>query len=137
LDLDKHPQFPACLPRSNVICVMATDAAGRVGRYRDSEGQWKEFSNYGAKSVHVAAPGTLIAGVAGKDQTRLENGTSFAAPMVTATVAVLLAEHSNWDAKQIVHVLTSTASPRANLQSKCQSMGLLQIESAMKWSENH
>jgi subtilisin family serine protease len=47
---DTSPQYPCSYPQANVVCVAATDS--------DDARAW--FSNYGASSVDLAAPGTSI-----------------------------------------------------------------------------
>lgn len=49
-DVDDAPQFPCALPLGNVICVAAIDQLGALAG----------FSNFGAASVDVGAPGTAI-----------------------------------------------------------------------------
>ncbi|MCA1916731.1 S8 family serine peptidase, partial [Methanospirillum hungatei] len=49
-DIDKHPYYPASYDLPNVISVAATSPSDNLA----------DFSNYGAKSVDVAAPGVDI-----------------------------------------------------------------------------
>lgn len=75
--------IPADLPFDNIISVAASDD-------RDLRAS---FSNYGPSSVDLFAPGdaVLTTGAAGLDPYVLASGTSFAAPLVSATAALLLA----------------------------------------------
>lgn len=49
-DMNLHPDYPASYDLSNVITVAATDPSDGLS----------SFSNYGNRTVHVAAPGTEI-----------------------------------------------------------------------------
>jgi len=132
-DNDQTPVYPASLPRSNVISVMAIDAAGRMGRYKEPSGSWRSFSNHGRRTVHIAAPGTLILGAPGKGQTQLDYGTSFAAPVVTGAVALVMAQHSDWDHRQVIRAILETAKPLPDLKNKCVSGGAVDIRAALEW----
>ena len=50
VDNDEEPHSPCVLPQTNLICVAALDR----------DGDLSSFSNYGAKSVDLAAPGRAI-----------------------------------------------------------------------------
>ncbi|MEA2447598.1 MAG: hypothetical protein QOK47_1235 [Actinomycetota bacterium] len=49
-DLDRKPNYPCSFPSANVLCVGASNEAGRM----------VDFSNYGDQTVDIAAPGTNI-----------------------------------------------------------------------------
>jgi len=49
-DTDAHPTYPCSFPATNLVCVAATDNQDRL----------TDFSNYGAESVDLAAPGVGI-----------------------------------------------------------------------------
>lgn len=116
---DQQPVFPASLPRKNVISVMAIDAAGRPARAFDpGTRQWRPFTNYGPKTVDLAAPGAQITGIHRTNDVTLSSGTSFAAPMVTAAVAVSR--------------LHRPATRRGTLRGKvCQDAAVLDLASSL------
>ena len=62
-----------------VVSVAATDTQSSIA----------SLSNYGQKTVQLGAPGITIQGLALNGAYTTESGTSFAAPQVTATAALL------------------------------------------------
>ena len=82
----------------------------RVGA-SDEQGRCADMSNYGSKSVHLFAPGTLIASVFPGNKYSLSQGTSLAAPVVSA-IATLLRSYFPWlKAAQIRDLLMETVRP--------------------------
>jgi subtilisin family serine protease len=64
LDVDATPQYPCAAPQANVICVAATDQDDVLA----------SFSNHGAASVDLAAPGTNILSSVPAHDVRLAEG---------------------------------------------------------------
>jgi hypothetical protein len=80
-----RPSYPASYGLANVVAVAATD-------YRD---QLSSFSDFGAETVHVAAPGSVIYSTfIGPDAYTTLSGTSMAAAYVSGTAALVLARCS-------------------------------------------
>lgn len=130
---DVKPGNWANLPFDNIITVAATDAEGDLAKYGQL-GSWKLFTNYGAKEVDIAAPGALIYGVDTLGTTKSGNGTSYAAPMVTAAVALVQGQHPEWDYKTVIRAILETARPYEALQGKVRTGGALDIEAALNWT---
>lgn len=82
LDVDTTPSYPASYQLPNVIAVAA------IGQ----NGQRAGFSNFGARSVHIAAPGVDIVSTVptakGAAGYAYMSGTSMAAPHVTGAAAL-------------------------------------------------
>lgn len=89
------PQYPAAF--QGVLAVSASDAAG----------QRAPFSSHGAW-VGVAAPGTEMLSTRGSS-VAVSDGTSFAAPLVSGTAALLRTQHPEWTAAQVVRRIEETA----------------------------
>jgi len=79
---DLAPRFPCAYDLANIICVAATDDFDVLA----------SFSNYGAASVDLAAPGVDILSAYPPHDWAWAAGTSAAAPQV-AGAAALLASH--------------------------------------------
>ncbi len=77
-DRDAAPMYPASLPNPALITVASSTATDELAAH----------SAYGATSVDIAAPGTLIFTTYNDGGYRLVSGTSVAAPHVTAAAAL-------------------------------------------------
>lgn len=100
---DARPNYPANNRFGTTITVAAVDSAGNLPR----------FSNFGARSVDLAAPGVdILSTVPGGYDTY--SGTSMAAPHVVGVVALAAAQYPAETAAQLVRrVITHTkAAPR-------------------------
>ena len=83
-DIDFWPTYPANYNAPNVITVAATDSSDLRA--------W--FSNYGAKSVHIAAPGDNILSTVRRREYAFFSGTSMATPHVAGAAALVLSNCS-------------------------------------------
>lgn len=134
-DNDCVPAIPAhyreVCPRQ-IITVMATD------RYNEKA----SFSNYGAKTVDLAAPGvdivTTRASLSRASQADLTrypfyrkyrpyNGTSAAAALVSGAAALLKSLYPNLTAYELKDKLCGSVREMPGLKSKCVSGGLLDL----------
>jgi thermitase len=120
---------------SNLISVMASDE-------NDNK---PEFSNYGKRTVHLAAPGTRIISTTtyrganppeapGAPYSRgyfLYDGTSTAAALVSAAAAMLLSADDKLSPKQVRDRLIKSADKSAGLQGLCQADGRLNLSQAL------
>ena len=79
IDNDTYPSYPASYDLDGIIAVAATDSQDTLA----------SFSNYGATTVDVAAPGVDILSTTPGNAYELYDGTSMAAPHVTGVIGLL------------------------------------------------
>lgn len=82
---DLNPSYPASYPHDNIIAVAATTATDGLA----------SFSNYGASSVDLGAPGSgIYSTVSSSDSSYATySGTSMATPHVSGVMALLAAQY--------------------------------------------
>ena len=79
-DNDITPKYPCSYGKTNEVCVAATDQRDRLA----------SFSNWGATTVDLAAPGKNILTTVPGGGYGYTKGTSFAAPLVAGAAALAL-----------------------------------------------
>lgn len=107
-DNDATPQYPASYDLPNIVSVAATD---------DDDGL-ASFSNFGAKSVDLGAPGVGILSTLPDNTYGRYSGTSMATPHVTGVAALLKSEDATRDDGQIKSLLLQYAEDKTSLQDK-------------------
>jgi subtilisin family serine protease len=107
---DSIPQYPASYAQDNIIAVAALDNDNRLAT----------FSNYGATSVDIGAPGVTIASTYNSSTTSYVylNGTSMATPHVTGVVALVWSKNPTWTYAQVRDKLYSSGKAVSALSGK-------------------
>ena len=107
-NIDKSPHYPASYNTGSVISVAATDRSDALA----------PFSNYGLKSVQLAAPGKdmLTTGLGNDYEQR--SGTSLAAPIVTGVAALALSAHPSLSVDQLRSLLLESVDKLPGLRGK-------------------
>jgi subtilisin family serine protease len=122
---DGLPHYPSNYNLPNVISVAATDNNDDIAG----------FSNYGATSVDIGAPGVDIASTYINDGYVWQNGTSMATPNVTGVVALIRSEFPDWNYQQVIDHLYSTARPAASMAGITTTGGIANAQAAMAGGE--
>ena len=115
LNTDTSPSYPSAFPQDNIIAVAAVDGGGSLAG----------FSNYGAQTVDIGAPGVGILSTVPNGGYGYLSGTSMAAPHVAGAVALLLAQHPDWTYGQIIQRILTTTTPLASLAGKTLTGGII------------
>lgn len=115
------PFYPASFCLSNTISVTSIDNRGNLPR----------SANYG-DTVEICAPGVDIISIIYNDEYCYMNGTSFAAPFVSGTAALLLSEHKKLKPKQIKDRIIKGVDKQKNLKESVSSKGIVNAKKALK-----
>jgi len=113
VDNDVTPFYPASLFMPHVLSVAATDENDALANFGGGQ-----VSNYGRRTVHLAAPGKSIQSTY-RDAGYLSlSGTSMSAPHVTGVLALLKAQDPNLDWIALKNRVLSSGAPLSSLASK-------------------
>ncbi|GAA4049532.1 hypothetical protein GCM10022409_40170 [Hymenobacter glaciei] len=114
---DAVASFPSNLPQANVIAVAAITSTGAKS----------SFSNFGATTVDIGAPGSGIWSSTAFNIYESYNGTSMATPHVSGAVALYASTHPGSSAATIKAAILNSATPTASLAGKCVTGGRLNV----------
>lgn len=121
IDNDRTPHFPSSYDVPNVISVAALDRKDELA----------SFSNYGVKSVAIAAPGVDILSTWLDNQYEEKSGTSMATPVVAGVAALVLAEHPQMSVDELRKKLLDSTDPIAALKGKTVTGGRINAAKAL------
>src|SRR4051812_47039972 len=105
-NLDTSTYYPCEAPEANVLCVGASD----------NRDQPASFTNFSPTAVDVFAPGVSVLSTTGSSYW-FYNGTSMAAPHVSAEAALLLQRDPTLTAAQLKAAIVNSAEPKAALSA--------------------
>ena len=121
---DVSPSYPASYSNDNIIAVASITSTGALS----------SFSNYGATSVDLGAPGSAIVSTvpaSSKGKTisgyASYSGTSMAAPHVTGACALYAASQPGASAAAIKNEILSSVVATTSLSGKCVTGGRLNV----------
>jgi len=120
-DNDKRPHYPSNYNLPNVISVAALDRNDNLA----------SFSNFGAKTVHIAAPGKDILSTWLNDQYREASGTSMATPQVAGVAALIVASNPKIKVGELRKRLLSSVDKLDSLKGKVENSGRLNASKAL------
>lgn len=119
---DRSPHYPASYKLPNVISVAALNRRDELA----------SFSNYGLKSVHVAAPGAEILSTWLNDGFEEHSGTSMATPEVAGIAALVLSVDDKLSVKELRERLIESTDKLDGLRDKIVSGGRINAARAVK-----
>jgi subtilisin family serine protease len=124
-DNDTTPFYPASYRLPNEISVAAVSESGTL----------PGFSNYGSRTVDLAAPGMDILSTVLNGGYSYMSGTSMATPYVSGVVALVAGLHPTYSAPQLVQQVLSTTKPLPGLVGKTVTGGI--VDAARAVGVNH
>ncbi len=117
---DNSDTFPANYAVENIISVAAINNTGEKA----------DFSNFGKRTVHLAAPGVNVySSTVGSYESW--SGTSMAAPHVSGVAALVLSNEPKMTALEIKERLIATVRPMSGLRGKVRSGGMVNANNAL------
>jgi thermitase len=119
---DTTPNYPSNYTNANVIAVAAITSTGA----RSS------FSNFGATTVDIGAPGSGIISTTAANTYSNYSGTSMATPHVTGACALYASVNPGASAAQIKNAILSSAVPTASLAGRTTTGGRLNVLGALQ-----
>ena len=119
---DRNPHYPSSYNVPNVISVAALDRNDQLAA----------FSNYGVKSVAIAAPGVDILSTWLGNSYEEKSGTSMATPVVSGVAALILAEHPRMSVDDLRKKLLASTDPIVALKGKTATGGRINAAKALE-----
>jgi subtilisin family serine protease len=126
-DNDSTGTYPVGYKLPNILGVAATDSQDALA----------SFSNYGAKTVHLAAPGVNILSTIPGNRYAAFSGTSMATPHVAGAAVLLKSKYPKLTAVQIKQALMDSVDKVSGLEGKVISGGRMNIAKALKAAANY
>ena len=118
---DKNPHYPSNYDLPNVISVAALDRNDQLA----------SFSNFGIKTVHIAAPGKDILSTWLNDDYREASGTSMATPYVAGTAALILSVEPKLSVEKLRERILQSVDKIDSLNGRVESGGRLNAAKAV------
>lgn len=118
---DRTPHYPSSYKLGNVISVAALDRNDQLA----------SFSNFGEKSVHIAAPGKDILSTWLGDQYESHSGTSMATPVVAGVAALLLSKEPKLSVDELRIKLLESVDKLQSLKGKVVTGGRINAATAV------
>lgn len=121
-DNDRRPHFPSSYTVPNVVSVAALDRNDQLA----------SFSNYGLKSVAIAAPGRDILSTWLGNAYEEKSGTSMATPVVAGVAALIVAENPRISVGELKKRLLASVDPLPALSGKITTGGRVNAAKALE-----
>ncbi|HLM59706.1 MAG TPA: S8 family serine peptidase [Pyrinomonadaceae bacterium] len=118
---DRSPHYPSNYDLPNVISVAALDRSDNLA----------SFSNFGVKTVHIAAPGKDILSTWLGDDYREASGTSMATPYVAGVAALILATEPKLSVDKLRERVLKSVDKLDTLDGKVENGGRVNAGKAL------
>lgn len=118
---DLSPHYPSSYDCSNIISVAALESSGGLAY----------FSNFGASTVDIGAPGDYIYSTIPGSSYGNKSGTSMAAPHVTGVAALILSINPSLNPIQVGDIIKQSSVPTASLMGKTSTGGMVNAFNAV------
>ena len=116
-------RFSPCSNKSpNVLCVASSDSSDAKS----------SFSNYGAKYVHVFAPGSNILSSTPGNEYASYSGTSMACPMVTGIAALMCTMREDLTGFEVRDFMEANVQLKPQYTGLVRSGGLVDVGATIK-----
>ncbi len=118
---DTTAHYPSAYNLPNIIAVAAVDQTSRL----------TSFSNYGVRTVDIAAPGAQILSTTPNNTYQSFSGTSMAAPFVTGVAGLLLGQNPNLSLPDLKNAILNNVTTVAALSGRIATGGRLNAFAAI------
>jgi subtilisin family serine protease len=125
IDEEGNADYPSCYDLDNVISVANLMFDGSLST----------SSNYGVKSVDIAAPGTYIVSTIAEKGYGFMTGTSMSAPMVTGVAAMVYSCRTDLDLAGVRDAILNSAKKLPELEGKVSTGGMLDAYAALNYGK--
>jgi thermitase len=119
---DRSPHFPSNYNVPNVISVAALDRNDQLAR----------FSNFGPKTVAIAAPGVDILSTWLGNAYEEKSGTSMATPVVSGVAALIVSQNPRISVDDLKKKVLASSDPIIELKGKTATGGRINAAKALE-----
>ncbi len=119
---DQMPTYPASYQLDNIVAVAASTSSEQLA----------SFSNYGSRSVHVAAPGEQILSTKNGSDYQYMSGTSMATPIVSGIAALLKSVKPDATYQELKNALIKGVDVSSAFQGRVASNGRVNARKALE-----
>lgn len=121
-----YKMYPCDFDLANIICVGASDRDGNL----------TDYSDYGATSVDVVAPGgtdgnELIGPDKKKSRYTSAEGSSLSAAFVSAEAGLILSKYPSLSGTQVIEIIKNSVDTNASFTGKVSSGGKINFQKAL------
>lgn len=124
VNTDVSPHYPSSYNSDSIISVASTDRNDGLSG----------FSNFGATTVDLGAPGSSILSTTIGNTYSTFNGTSMATPHVAGAAALIWAQQPGLSASGMKSLILNSVDPIASLSGKTVTGGRLNVNTALSCS---